>query len=217
MDTPRFIDNSERLVTIGRTGTGKTVALLYQLSRRDLKKEKWLILNFKGDTLINSIARAREIDLDWSPPRKGGGLFVVRPQPHERDAVDRMLWRVWEEEDTGVMADEGFMLADSEPYNALLTQGRDKRIPLMTGTQRPVWMSRFVFSEASFFQLFDLSDRRDWLTVEAFMPRVMNVPLEKHWSWYYDVAAKRLFRFTPVPPPKEILANLDAQLTTRQI
>lgn len=229
MDAPRLMNTSHRLTVIGRTGTGKTVAGVYQLSRRDLKKEKWVILNFKGDELIDSIDRAQHIDYDWSPPHKSllsrlfrvntndGGLFVLHPSPHDKKELEDFLWRIWENGNVGIFADEGYMLSGSEAFETILTQGRSLKIPVIACTQRPVWVSRFVFSEADFFQLFDLNDRRDWQTVEAFMPRLEGDVLPAFNSWYYDVARKDLFQFSPVPPPDEIRATINAQLFSRKI
>lgn len=229
MDAPRLPNRSQRLTVIGRTGTGKTVAGMYHVSRRNLKKEKWVLLNFKGDELIDSIERAQHIDYDWRPPRRNwlsrifnrngddGGLFVLHPNPNDKKPLEEFLWRMWESGDVGIFADEGYMLTGSEAFEAILTQGRSLRIPVIACTQRPAWVSRFVFSEADFFQLFDLNDRRDWQTVESFMPRVDNVELQNYHSWYYDVARKQMFEFSPVPPPEEIRETIDAQLFSRKI
>lgn len=217
MDAPRLPNSSQRLAVCGRTGTGKTVGGLYHISRKDLRRESWVILNFKEDELINSIARARHIEYDWKPPRKGGGVYVLHPSPHETEQVEAFLWRLWENENVGVFADEGYMLSRSSALEALLTQGRSKHIPLIICTQRPVWVSRFVFSEADFLQVFDLTDKRDWQTVEQVMPRVEDMPLQQFHSWYYDVARKQLFEFTPVPEPRIIVNEIDSQLFTRKI
>lgn len=218
MDIPRLPNTSQRLAIIGRTGSGKTVAGGYHLSRRDLRKEKWVIFNFKGDKLIDSIERARHVELDWRPPRGNeGGIFIVHPMPQDKVEIEQFLWRLWDYENIGVYADEGYMLANSAAYEALLTQGRSKRIPMINCTQRPVWVSRFVFSESDFYQVFDLNDKRDWQTVEAFMPRVEDKELPEFHSWYYDVARKKMYQFSPVPEPKTIIATIDAQLFTRKI
>lgn len=217
MDNPRLPNASQRLTVIGRTGTGKTVAGVYQISRRNLRVEQWVVLNFKGDELIDSISRARHIDYSFKLPRKDGGLFVLHPSPHEKKELEEFLWRLWERGNVGIFADEGYMLSGSEAFETILTQGRSLRVPVIACTQRPVWVSRYVFSEADFFQLFDLNDRRDWQTVEAFMPRVEGIALPPYHSWYYDVARKQMFEFSPVPTPDEIRATIDAQLFTRKI
>jgi hypothetical protein len=61
---------------------------------------------------------------------------------------------VWAQENTGIYIDEGYMLGVRNPaLNACLTQGRSKRIEMMILSQRPVWMSKFVFSESNYLRL----------------------------------------------------------------
>ncbi len=224
MDTPRLPNSTQRLAEIGRTGSGKTVAGVYHLSRKDLREELWAIIDYKSspNDLINNIDNARHIELSWSPPRRqshgSGGLVIVHPLPSDAKQVNDFLWRIWERGNVGVFVDEGYMLGNMEAFEALLTQGRSMHIPMIVLTQRPSWVSRFVFSEADFFQVFDLTDNRDWITVESFMPAIEKFrSLPEHESWYYDVAKKKMFQFAPVPEPKEILSAINSQLFRRTI
>lgn len=216
----RLPNQTNRLVEIGRTGTGKTVAGLWHLSNFDLY-DPWVILNFKDDEHIESIEKARVIDYSYVPKSKDHGLFVINVLPadlrgtlREASPLDRYLVRLWERQRIGVFSDETFMLANSDAYNMLLTQGRSRLTPIIACTQRPVWVSRFTFSEASFIQVFDMNDDRDIQTIESFVPLNWDAvqPLKKHQSFYYDVSENELYRLNPVPDMDEIRNRFDMKL-----
>ena len=122
----------------------------------------------------------------------------------------------------GVMVDEGFMLeskgALAKGFNMCLIQGRSKHITMIILSQRPVWMSRYVLSEASFIQMYSLNDSDDTKGVKRFVAdrdgiSVLNKPARYH-SYYYDVAEDDLRVLSPVPPVDEILDDIDAKLPT---
>jgi hypothetical protein len=204
---------SQHIAIIGRNGSGKTQAALWHLSQRPLHQMPFIIIDFKGDEHINNIERAKHIALDASIPT-APGIYVMHPTPKDVKAglVDEMLWKVYEKENTGLWIDEGYMLGDSDAFETLLTQGRSKRIPIITLAQRPVWVSRFVFSESMFYQVFSLTDKRDKKTVESFMPVNMEARLPEYCSYYYDVAADELTRLAPVPDEATILETIDDKL-----
>jgi hypothetical protein len=91
------------------------------------------------------------------------------------------------------------------------------RIPVIMLTQRPVWLSRFVFSESSFFQFFPLTDERDEDTCIRLSRAAMDfTSLPEYCSYYYDVGRRRLNLFRPVPPEEEILAAINEKLSPRR-
>ena len=209
----RLPKTSQHLAIIGRNGTGKTQAALWHLSNQPIDKMPYIALDFKGDEHINGIERAKHIGLDDPLPRSPG-IYVVHPSPADTKAgnVERFLWRVYEREKIGLWIDEGYMLGDSEAFETLLTQGRSKRIPIITLTQRPVWVSRFVFSESMFYQIFGLTDRRDKKTIESFVPVNMDARLPEFHSYYYDVGRDKLTALAPVPDEATIQASIDSKL-----
>jgi hypothetical protein len=222
---PKFPNNSQRTVVVGRTGTGKTVAACWHLSNYDMEKP-WVMFNFKGDEHLESIKEAKDISLDYVPGKKDKGLFIVTPTPYdlegtnkERSNVDKFLMKLWERENIGIFIDECFMVGNSPALVLNLTQGRSKRIPMILCTQRPVWITRFAFSEASFIQVFDLNDDRDISTVESFVPIDWDEEsrLKEHCSYYYDIARNEVFRFAPVPDMDAILARLTEKLSRQRV
>lgn len=215
---PKLPNETNRITLIGRTGTGKTVAGLWHLSNQNLERP-WVILNFKNDEHIDSIPYCQEIDFDYVPDKKDRGIFILRPLPGDMDGagspLEVYLWKLWARENVGLFCDETFMIGvNNKAFNAILTQGRSKRIPVIACTQRPCRITLFAFSEASYIQVFDLNDFRDIDTVEGFVPLDWDKekPLAPHQSWYYEVGSNRLFRFNPVPAMPEILTVFESKL-----
>ncbi len=215
----RFPTNEDRTLVIGQTGSGKTVFGLWLLSTR--KTIDWLrmpaiILDFKRDIHIEKLEDAgvaEEIDVRKRPPKKPG-LYIVRPHPHETELVEDFLWRVWAQGNTGVYIDEGYMVAKSNALNAILTQGRSKKIPVIILAQRPAWLGRFMFSESQYLAVFTLITKRDRDTVQA----VVNSDLTRHRLPYhclwYDVGGNAgrgaAYDFAPVPSVPKIVEAFKA-------
>lgn len=213
-------NNSQRLTIVGRTGTGKTQAALWHLSLRDFDKRPWVIFDFKCDDHIEKINRIQEIGMETVPNKPG--LYVVRPHPSQKEEVNDYIWKLWAKENIGIYADEGYMIPNPDTNNAFqacLTQGRSKKIPMIILSQRPVWMSRFVFSEADFIQIFSLSDRRDYATVQSLIPREkgdITRALPPYHSYYYNVGKNSFVSLAPVPGESEILETIDDKLKPRR-
>ena len=203
---------SQHIAIIGRNGTGKTQAALWHLSKRNFDSMPYVVLDFKGDELVNSIDRARHIDLREIPRRPG--VYIVHPTPQDVDdgAVESFLWKIYERDHIGAWIDESYMLQKSRAFETLLVQGRSKRIPLTVLTQRPAWVSRYIFSESTFFQVFALNDKRDKQTVEAIVPLSFDDRLPDFHSHYYDVLRDELIVLGPVPDADEILGRIDERL-----
>jgi len=205
----------QRLAVVGSTGSGKTTAGLWHLAQSDLNHRPWFIFDFKRDPMIAKL-EAQELPLNGRISKEPG-LYVFRPIPQKDDEVVRdILWAIWAQENCGVYTDEGYMLASERnknpALNALLTQGRSKHIQMITLSQRPAWMSRFVFSEADFFQVFRLNDKRDYETVQSMCGIDIKSRLPSYWSHWYDVAQDAGVALKPVPRQAEIINQINSKL-----
>jgi hypothetical protein len=199
-------DDSHRLTMYGQTGSGKTVAALWHLSQRSFDSKPWLVYDFKEDEHIARIPRLEQLKVGEVP--KHPGLYVTRPVPeHDDDSVEESMWGIWKQRDTGVYVDEGYMIGKrNAAYKALLTQGRSRSIPVITLSQRPVWMTRFAISEADFHQIFFLADESDKDVVQRFVPHDMGEQrLPRYHSYYYDVGRDDFLGLKPVPKLEETL------------
>jgi len=226
MDAPiNLPDDDDRLAVIGRTGSGKTWGMLWHLSRRSWgddtpedERKVWIIFDTKGDAFIADLHAlgAIVIDIRKAPPTVPG-LYIVRPLPIvDDDAFDAFLWRCWQRGGIGLCFDEGYMIPSGPKHAAfatILTQGRSLEIPVIVNSQRPAWMSRFVWTESGFFQVFALSHADDVTTVRKFIPKIpRDGSLPPYFSYYFDVGTDTLTRFSPVPDREKILARFKARL-----
>jgi hypothetical protein len=217
-------DDDEHTAIMGRTGSGKTVMGGYVLSRKNFQTDTWVMIDYKGDDLLNSITRAREIDYNIVPQQPG--LYILHATLDDEDLMEGWLRRVWAVGNIGLYADEGYMLPKGGGYRNILTQGRSKRIPTITLSQRPIEIDRFTFSEASHVVVFHLNDRRDIKTVREFTPEgfmewippqfgtVPRLP-DRHARWY-NIKSDSRFVLKPVPPPEEIVSSIDGQLEPKK-
>jgi len=205
---------SDRVAIMGSNGTGKTQFGAWLLSIGYFDVQPYIIIDYKRDELLNSSDRIKEIGVGEEPP-KHPGLYIVHPRPRIDDAaMEGFLERVWERENIGLYFDEGYMVPDKAAFPAILTQGRSKNIPSIVLSQRPAWISRFVFSEANHYALFHLSDRDDRKEVRRFMPDHVDVnkALPKFHSWYYTRGEQNAVALSPVPGADEILERIESRL-----
>jgi hypothetical protein len=208
----RLPDDTQHLVIVGRNGTGKTRGAVWHLSKRDYKNKPWIIFDWKHDDLI---AKLPTQELEWGKLPEGPGLYVVHPFPDDQENVDALLWAIYSMGNVGIYVDEGYMLNKSKAYRAISTQGRSKRIPTITLSQRPKNMDLSVFSEATFIQSYALNDLNDRKRVAEWMPPEdkngnrydPKYRLPDYHSWYYDVGKDEIAILAPVPDEAETIAS----------
>ena len=169
MTAPYDLRAGERLAVCGATGTGKTTFARGVLAESSYH---WLIFNPKWSKSFAAL----------------GGALITRPDRSRIfSALDRQQYTVvnfpaswnWESQDElisdvcerysniGICADELYTLHNGAKAGpgliGLLTRGRELKQSFIGLTQRPSWISRFVFSEASSiveFRLNYVEDRK---------------------------------------------------------
>ncbi len=219
----RMPGTDDRTSIVGKTGSGKTTAGLFILSENKFYKQMpWIIIDYKGDELIEQVP-ARPISPN-SPPPTEPGLYKLSASPflEDEDPVDAFLKRVWHNGNTGLFFDEAYMLPDrysrgsGGTLRALFTTGRSRKIPIISLTQRPVDVIKYNFSEASHHVIFRLPDKADRDTVRGRVPNEQfdrifgknGTGLPKFCSMWYDVSEDNSFTMLPFPHPDEIIARL---------
>lgn len=218
----RLPDNTQRTFVVGRTGTGKTQAGVWLLSTKNYNAFPWVIYDTKGDALLQSIARLPEAkNIKFNDHIGKHGLYFLHPLPHEMKSDDNeaFLWRLHKRGNVGIFIDEGYMFDKfSDALTALYTQGRSKHIPMITLSQKPRYLTQFAFSEADFFQIFQLNDINDRKRVTEFTgiePEQIDRRLPDYHSHWYDVGADRLVTFSPVPARGSVMESFRAGLRTQ--
>lgn len=200
---------SDRTIVIGGTGTGKTVAGAWLLSKQRLEKRPWVALDFKDEILWDMVGDPpmRELALG-NVPRKLG-LYRVSVNPGQEEELEEYLWAIWRKGNIGLFCDEATLLPQKGAMKAILRQGRSKLLPVIACTQRPVEIDREFFTESQYKMIFKLDDVRDYKTVEMFTGGVDVKPrLPPHWSYWCDTKQGATWKMKPTPPPKEIARQL---------
>lgn len=205
-----FPDLDQHTTIIGRNGSGKTVVGAWLLSHAPFDQMPYVLVDHKGDALINSIG-AKEVSIYNEPP-EAPGLYITHPLPDEDEALNDFLWKVHARGQTGMYFDEGFMVAKLKALEAILMQGRSKHIPCFVLSQRPSWMSRYAFSEASHFVVFHLNDRRDQMKVKEFFRNYNEGRLPAYHAQWYNVNQDENFVLPPVPGSVNILERFHERL-----
>lgn len=214
----RLPRDDEHVAVFGRNGTGKTQASVWQLSLRSYNRMPWVVINSKDDPLINQIPGTFDLDLDSGAPR-WPGIYVVRDalaDKQDREELNGLLARVWSRQRTGVYFDEASDATGLPWFRRLLRQGRSRKCPIIAVTQRPLWLDRFVWSEASYYQGFSLNLADDRDTAEKMVPAYRRIKLPSFHSVWHDVKAGLTFRLDPVPDAEHILAHFRERLPVKR-
>ena len=214
-----FPSLEDRVTINGRTGSGKTHAGAWLLSESEFHKQPFVIIDFKRDIFFSKIDRLKEIDFGEVPTKPG--VFHLKALPDQTQEMEDWLWKVWKKTHIGLFVDEGYLIdKNSKAFRTILTTGRSLHIPVYTLSQRPVELPRFTISEASFYQSFNLHDKRDRDTVEQFTPKEgiwgNDARLPKFHSKWYAVSADFSCLLGPAPRAEHILQRFDERLKPRK-
>ncbi len=215
-----FPSTDQRLLVLGRTGSGKTQLASYVLAKSPFDRMPYIIVDQKRDKLLNSFDRIKPINYDDLPDEPG--LYKIQPLPGEDEKIEDWLWKVWQQEFTGLLFDEATLVPNKASFPAILRQGRSKNIPLITLSQRPKDIPREVYTESEHIAVMSLQDERDRKTVGYFTPEGMLDKRPKRFhSYWYDVLQHDdndpvpWFEIEPVPSEAEIRSLIDRRLGPR--
>lgn len=198
-----------RAILSGRTGSGKSTLGAWLLSR---SAQHWVIFNPKHTAAYRNLDDAiifKKFDARGILKRLKRHKFVVlnfngaEASPEFMDAV--LSWLHDHVSNVGVCCDELYTMHSAagragDGLIGWLTRGREKKQSFLGLTQRPAWISRFLFSEADFIGSMDLvlEDDRKRLVSETGSDE-FNQRLPNHrWLWY-TVADDSIAKFGPVP------------------
>lgn len=216
------IPNDEHVAIAGRTGTGKTQVCRVLLAR----KTYVIVLDTKGlfywpevpGTKWDNREKYKHILLDGGPeltlidrlellPRVKTPKIIYRPKWEELtlDFYNAFYQWCYRRGNNVVYTDELMSVCENpfkypEYLKAIMTRGRELKVPHWGATQRPANIAAVTMSEASHFFVFDLNlatDRKkmvDISGVEEFNVKPSTLPgADKHSFWYYNVEVSSLF------------------------
>jgi energy-coupling factor transporter ATP-binding protein EcfA2 len=184
----------ERICVVGKSGSGKTNLCLFLAQNSPVRPV--VIFNTKWDDQYHRLGSKKDVtrtlpdrirpDREW---------VIVEPDSEtisDPDALDDMLAALGESKDITVLIDESYMFHKRGQAGpgliGLLTRGRSRGITTICGTQRPAWVSRFVFSEATQGYFLRLNTEDDKKTVKGYTgidPSM--IPTEKYQSLWVDM------------------------------
>lgn len=213
-------NSKQRISIYGHTGCGKSQQAVHYLSEAAIETMPWVVIDYKGDELINQIPYAQDIGFNDTPTKPG--VYILHPHPGQDDQVENFLWGVYSRERTGIYTDEGFMLPKMPQYkafSAILVQGRSKHIPMITLTQKPRYVPMHALSEADYHSVFYLSDNKDRQRVQeftGFTAKELDVHLPDYHSLIYRVKDRAKFLLKPVPQADSLLETFSRRLAPKR-
>ena len=202
----------EHIAVIGDTGTGKT----YLMSKLADMREHVVALRTKPDNIkFQDMMRV-------SSTARMGHLYdtrlLVTPKFHEQAYVGAtMIDKAWKQGGWTVILDELFYITNNLRLNLfvemLLTQGRSKRISVLTGMQRPVHVTRFALSQATHIFSFSLENKDAKFVSEATSENMLPVLLKLDRNQFQFAHFHRLTRSIAVGNANDLTKILRNPIT----
>lgn len=189
-----IIEIGERGVIIGKTGSGKTTLMvkliLYSLAF------PIVIIDTKVDDTFNILSYYYETNIlqDVIERLEKEPVILYRPEPLDiiENKIDDFLNYLYENvRNCYVYIDEAYQLHTptiDKGFLNLLMRGRSKNISVVCGVQRPRNVSRYIFTEANKFYIFELTDLEDRKRVYEFcaFEQVLEIPEQYHF-WFSNL------------------------------
>lgn len=213
------ISRGKRAVISGRTGSGKTTLAVWLLNR---SRQHWVILNPKWTGAYKMLPEvnilkgydAKKVDKSIEKNQYTVINFNGKEaNPKFMDAVVDDLHGSYE--NIGLCADELYTLHEQgkagDGLTGWLTRGRELKQSFIGLTQRPCWISRFLYSEADYICGMDLAlaDDRKRLLECTGQEYFINRLTPRRWLWY-EVDKDHIVKYGPVP-----IGNLQENVTTK--
>jgi len=194
-----MIEPGRHAVIVGQNGSGKSQMLIHLALENSQKR---IILDTKKDDDFLHLAKGKQVTVTANNYREflkhlKKPLFdylIVRPEKFELAdprALDNYLSVIAELKNYSTFIDEAYPFHSNggrcyQGMTAILTRGRSAGLSLITCTQRPAWVSNFIYSESSIFFIFRLIQEKDRKKIAEFIPYNREMP-ERYYFYYHDI------------------------------
>ncbi len=200
------IDPGQRALVAGRTGCGKSTLARWLLKR---SPGHWFILNPKHTSAYDKLPNVKIVTGEnvgeLGRYIKKHKFVVINTVSSDHKYLDELVNYIHlTYENVGLCVDELYTLHNHGVAGmgllAWLTRGRELKQSFLGLTQRPAWLSQFLFSETDYIcemELLMLKDRKrmyDMTEKDIFYEKQP----AHYWVWY-DIRADTVRRFGPVP------------------
>jgi hypothetical protein len=204
-------DETQHVAIAGRTGSGKTTAGLEMLSKRDMEGMAWVVIDHKRDENIKALPAETLNPNTMMLPQRGLHVVYADISSDSKENLEGLFHRAFRRGNIGFYIDEGHLLGNSPALRHILVAGRSKRVPVMWTSQRAAWIDPFIWSQASFYRVFQLQTEADRKRFNENFPMKYTQPAEYH-SYYYDVSKGNLAYLAPAGEFDNTLNRLTSKL-----